>query len=82
MELKEVTDFYQADFNKSELVTQLQLLSCMDIKCSITFKISTYTRYMVLHVHNHLTDSINVAAVLNEFMSVNEDRHKSLGHFH
>ena len=41
MELKEVTDFYQADFNKSELVTQLQLLSCMDIKCSITFKIST-----------------------------------------
>ena len=40
VELKEATDFYQADFNKSELVTQLQLLSCMNIKCSkqsITF---------------------------------------------
>ena len=50
--------------------------------------------YMVLHVHKHLTDSINVAAVLNEFMSVNvaavlnkfisvnEDRGKSFGYFH
>ena len=40
-QLKEVTDFYQADFNKSELATQLQLLSCIDINCSkqsITFK--------------------------------------------
>ena len=33
MELEEVFDFCQADFNKSELATQLQLLSCMDIKC-------------------------------------------------
>ena len=50
-------------------------------------------RYMVLHVHKHLTDSINVAAVLNEFMSVNvaavlnkfmsvnEDRHRVWGIF-
>ena len=41
VELKENTDFYQADFNKSELATLVQLLSCMDINCSkqsITFK--------------------------------------------
>ena len=40
MEQKEVTDFFQADFNKLQLATQLQLLSCTDIKCSkqsITF---------------------------------------------
>ena len=34
MELKEITDFYHVDFSKSELETQLQLLNCMEIKCS------------------------------------------------
>ena len=32
--------------------------------------------------YSHLTDSIDVVAVLNEFVSVNEDRRKSLGYFH
>lgn len=32
MELKEVTDFYQADFNKSELVLQLQILWTSSVK--------------------------------------------------
>jgi len=31
-ELQQVTELYDADFNKSELAIQLQLLSCMDIK--------------------------------------------------
>jgi len=31
-ELQQVTELYGADFNKSQLATQLQLLSCMDIK--------------------------------------------------
>ena len=141
VELKEVTDFYSADFNKSELETQLQLLSCMDIKCSkqsITFKdihnhfqslpasqlsllsevarlvkfvllmpatnavsersasamrrIKTYLRstmtqlqmnnVMVLHIHKHLTDEIDVVAALNEFVSANEDRRRHFGYFH
>ena len=37
---------------------------------------------MVLHIHKHLTDSIDVVAVLNEFVSVNEDRRKNFGCFH
>ena len=40
-ELKEITDLFQADFNKSELDTQLQLLSLMNIKIagkSLTFQ--------------------------------------------
>jgi len=39
--LQQFTELYGADFNKSELATQLQLLSCMDIKIakeSITFR--------------------------------------------
>ena len=46
MELKEITDFYPTDFSKSDLQSQLQLSSCMDIKPStnsITFK----------DIHNH-----------------------------
>lgn len=41
VELQQVTELYSADFNKSELATQLQLLSCMDIKVakeSIAFR--------------------------------------------
>ena len=37
---------------------------------------------MVLHIHNDLTDGIDVVAALNEFASVNEDRHRHFGHFH
>ena len=138
MELKEVTDFYQADFNKSELATQLQLLSIKRSKQSIIFKdihkhfqslpasqlsllsqvtclikfvflipatnasseqsasamrrIKTYlcstttqlqmNNVMVLHIHKNHTDSIGVVAVLNEFVSVNEDRRKIFRYFH
>ena len=40
-ELKEITDLFHADFNKSELETQLQLLSVMNIETAgqtITFR--------------------------------------------
>ena len=40
-ELQDVTEFFQNDFNKSELDTHLQLLSCMNIECSgesLTFR--------------------------------------------
>ena len=36
---------------------------------------------MVLHIHKNHTDSIGVVAVLNEFVSVNEDRRRFLGIF-
>ena len=37
---------------------------------------------MVLHIHNDLTDGIDVVPALNEFASVNEDRRRHFGHFH
>ena len=36
---------------------------------------------MILHIHKHLTDDIDVVAALNEFVSVNEDRRKHFGIF-
>jgi len=36
---------------------------------------------MVLHVHKHLTDT-DIVAVLNEFVTANEDRHKNFEIFH
>ena len=32
------------------------------------------TNAMVVHIHKHLTDSLDYAKVLNEFVSANEDR--------
>ena len=36
---------------------------------------------MVLHIHNHLTDSIDHTSVLNEFASANDERRKLFGTF-
>ena len=137
-ELKVVTDFYQADFSKSELETQLGILSCMKIEPngnSLSFsdihkhfltlpasqllllhqvslvikfvllmpatnavsersasamrRIKTYLRstmsqqrmnnVMVLHIHKHLTDSVNLKETLNEFVTANDERRKYFG---
>ena len=137
-ELEEVTQFFNADFDKSLLKTQLELLRCMDIEKSgqsITFhdihkhfqsvphsqvlllsqvalvvkfvllmpatnavsersasamrRIKSYLRttmtqsrmnnIMVLHIHRHLTDSIDHIRILNEFVSANDDRRKNIG---
>ena len=36
---------------------------------------------MLLHIHEHLTDSISHTAVLNEFVSANEGRKLHFGKF-
>ena len=56
----------------------------MPFQNEVPHRIKTYLRstmtqlwmknVIVLHIHKHLTDSIDVVAVLNEFVSVNEDR--------
>ena len=140
-ELKEITGFFHADFNRSELETQLQLLSVMNVETAgqtITFRnihkhfqnllqsqvallsqvsllvkfvllmpatnavsersasamrrIKTYLRttttqsrlnnLMVLHIHKDLTDKVDHTAVLEEFVSANDDRRKHFGLFH
>ena len=50
-ELTEVTEFYKDDFNKSDLETQLEILSQMKIDCagdSITFSryLQTFKRFV------------------------------------
>ena len=138
--LKEVMEFYQEDFNQSDLETQLEVFSNMDINVgspSITFhdvhehfkslnpgqlsfiaqvvkvvklvllmpatnavsersasavrRLKTYLRstmtqcrlnnVMVLHIHKHLTDNVDCLKILNEFVSVNEDRRQQIGRF-
>lgn len=37
---------------------------------------------MILHIHNHLTETVDRAATLNEFASANDDRLKQFGVFH
>ena len=37
---------------------------------------------MVLHIHNDLTDDIDVVAALNVFVSGNDDRRMHFGYFH
>ncbi len=36
---------------------------------------------MVLHIHKHLTDSVNQKEILNEFITSNDDRRKHFGLF-
>lgn len=141
-ELDEVCEFFDSDFDKSRLETQLQMLSCMNISSSTSHstlnftdihqhfqalshsevvllgevvkviklvllmpatnavsersasamrRIKSYLRstmtqsrlnsVMVLHIHKHLTDTVNHIAVLNEFASANDDRRKQFGVF-
>ena len=37
---------------------------------------------MLLHIHMHLTDTLNHIAILNEFTTANDDRHRHFGLFH
>ena len=60
-------------------------------RASVMRRIKTYLRssmtqtrlnnVMVVHVHNHLTDSVDCVKVLNEFASANEDRKMHFGKF-
>ena len=51
-----------------------------------TYLRSTMTQYrlknvMVLHIHKHLTDDVDYLKILNEFVSVKEDRRQQFGRF-
>jgi len=35
----------------------------------------------VLHIHKHLTDTVDVAAILTEFSTANDERRRVFGSF-
>ena len=42
---------------------------------------SRLNNIMVLHIHKHLTDSVDHKKVLNEFASANDERRRIFGSF-
>ena len=60
--------------------------SASAMRCIKTYLRSSMTQTrlnnaMVVHIHKHLTDSLDYAKVLNEFVSANEDRRARFGKF-
>ena len=58
--------------------------SASAMRCIKTYLPSSMTQTqlnnaMFVHIHKHLTDSLDYAKVLNEFLSANEDRHAHFG---